>query len=124
MKKTIIFLGVLFMWLSITAQNQYYYYKGQRIYLQENPLIRYVELQQTVSLTEAKEFQKTLNHYCWRIDEYTPYFNKYYINQDKYAEFLQVCLAHDSIINLHTPNYARNDNYRQTYNFYKHIVLN
>ena len=97
------------MWLSITAQNQYYYYKGQRIYLQENPLIRYVELQQTVPLTEAKDFQEMLNKYCWRTDEYTPYFNKYYINQDKYAEFLQACLTHDSIISLHTPNYARND---------------
>lgn len=109
MKKVIIFLGVLFAWLSIIAQNKYYYYNEQRIYLQENPLIRYVELQQTVSPTEAKEFQKSLNKYCWRIDEHTPYFNKYYINQDKYTEFLQTCLAHDSIVSLNTPNYARND---------------
>lgn len=103
------FLGILFIWLSIPAQNQYYYYKGQRIYLQENPLVRYVELKQIVTQTEAMEFQEMLNEYCWRTDEYSPYFNKYYINQDKYAEFLQVCFTHDSIISLHTPNYARND---------------
>ena len=95
--------------LSITAQNSYYYYKEQRIHLNENPLVRYVQLKQTVSETVAEDFHNMLTRYCSRTDEYTPYFNKYYINQEKYAEFLQACSIHDSIISLHTPNYAHSD---------------
>ena len=95
--------------MSITAQNPYYYYKGQRVYLNENPLVRYVELKQTVSETAAEDFHNMLTKYCWRTDEYTPYFNKYYINQDKYAEFIQTCRSQDTIISLHTSNYAHSD---------------
>ena len=108
MKKIIIFIGILLLCLSVTAQ-KYYYYKGHKIYLHENPLVRYVKLQQTVSPAEAREFQNLLNKCCWRTDEYSPYFSKYYIKQEKYAEFLQTCITHDSIINLHTPNFANND---------------
>ena len=84
MKKYIILLVTFIISFSVTAQNQYYYYKGQRIYLTENPLVRFVELQHTVSSTEAINIHEILARYCWRTDEYTPYFNKYYIQQDKY----------------------------------------
>lgn len=109
MKKIILFLKLSIICLSITAQNSYYYYKEQRIHLNENPLVRYVQLKQTVSETVAEDFHNMLTRYCSRTDEYTPYFNKYYINQEKYAEFLQACSIHDSIISLHTPNYAHSD---------------
>jgi len=46
--------------------------------------------------------------YCWRMDEYSSYFNKYYIKQDKYAEFMQTCFSNETIISLHSPNYAQN----------------
>ena len=99
---------ISFLWLSVSAQS-YYYYKGQRIYLIENPLIRYVELQQTLSSTEAEEFRNMLSNYCWRTDEYSSYFNKYYIKPDKYEEFMQICFSNETIISLHAPNYAQND---------------
>ena len=62
MKKIIVIIGLFLIYLSITAQN-HYYYKGQRIYLQEDTLVRYVGLRQTVSLTEAREFYDSLNRY-------------------------------------------------------------
>ncbi len=37
MKKYIILLVIFIISFSVSAQNQYYYYKGQRIYLNENP---------------------------------------------------------------------------------------
>jgi len=50
-----------------------------------------------------------LSDYCWRMDEYSSHFNKYYIKQDKYAEFMQTCISNETIISLHSSNYARND---------------
>ena len=108
MKNLFIIIGLFFSWLSVNAQS-YYYYKDQKIYMQENPLVRYVELKQTASPFKVKELHDLLNKCCWRTDEYSPYFNKYYINQDKYDEFLYVCSTHDSIISLHVPNYASTD---------------
>ena len=109
MKRTIFTLGIITMCWFLTAQPSYYYSQEEHFYLNENPLVRYVELQQTISFEQATAIHELLNSCCWRTDEFTPFFNKYYINQDKYVDFQHICQIYNSIICLHTPNYANED---------------
>lgn len=89
------------MWLFSNAQS-YYYYQGQRIGLQENILIRCVELKHTITPFEAEKIHDILRDYCYDTEEYTPYLNKYYIKQDEYVDFIEACLARDSIIEMNS----------------------
>ena len=109
MNRIILFLGTIIIYFHSFAQTPFYYYQNKQIYLNENQLVRYIQVKQSVPIDQVQDFYAELSECCWRTDEFTPYFVKYYINQDKYPTFLQICNTYDSIISLHTPNYANND---------------
>ena len=109
MKKIVCLFEIILLCLSTTAQVSYYYFNGNRIYLNENPLVRYVEIIQSASSEQVEEMYELLSSCCWRTDEYSTHLTKYYIIQNKLPEFMQICFAKDSIICLHISNYADSD---------------
>lgn len=109
MKKIVCLFEIILLCLSTTAQVSYYYFNGNRIYLNENPLVRYVEIIQSASSEQVEEMYELLSSCCWRTDEFSTHLTKYYIIQNKLPEFMQICFAKDSIICLHASNYADSD---------------
>ena len=99
------FLGVC----PLVAQESYYYCQGKKVFLSENKLVRYVGLKNSLTENQVKNIQNNLNECCAKIYEFTPYFAKYFILEDKMEQFNEVILNNDSLISLNSPNYASND---------------
>ena len=47
--------------------------------------------------------------FCWRVDEFSPFFNKYYINEYRVNEFLRTFDGYKSLIDWQTSNFALED---------------
>lgn len=101
----LVFLGVC----PLVAQESYYYCQGKKVFLSENKLVRYVGLKNSLTENQVKNIQNNLNECCAKIYEFTPYFAKYFILEDKMEQFNEVILNNDSLISLNSPNYASND---------------
>ena len=100
---------VFVAFLYLTAQESYYYCQERKIFLPENNLVRYVGFKNDLSADQAENLRRQLSEFCDRVGEYTPFFNKYFILEDKLNQFMKVIFDNDSLISLHTPNYTLND---------------
>lgn len=55
------------------------------------------------------EIQQSMGLFCWRVDEFSPFFNKYYINEHQFTEFLGAYDGYRSLIDWKSSNYALED---------------
>ena len=100
---------IIFSATDVLSQSSFYYYKGNRIPLNENPNVRYVSFNKQLSEEDVSLITGQLEEFCWRVDAYDSRFKKYYINQNDLDNFLGVVSRNNSNILLHTPNYATSD---------------
>ena len=93
----------------VLSQSSFYYYRGVRVPLKENPLVRYVCLDNRISDEEVAFVTRQLENYSWRVDKYDSLFGKYFVNSNDLNDFLSVVSQYNSEVILHTPNYATID---------------
>lgn len=109
MKRIALSSLIIFSVTVALSQSLFYYQKGERVPLNENPLVRYVCLDKQMPEKEASIITRQLELFCWRVDTYDSTFRKYYINQNDLNNFLSVVSQYNSKVILHTPNYASVD---------------
>ena len=108
MKRYVFFLIFLFP-IFVCAQNLYYYTQGNKVYLSENQFVKYIKVNDSISEGQALEIQQSIGLFCWRVDEFSPFFNKYYINEHQFTEFLGAYDGYRSLIDWKSSNYALED---------------
>ena len=93
----------------VCAQNLYYYTQGNKVYLSENQFVKYIKVNDSISEGQALEIQQSMGLFCWRVYEFSPFFNKYYINEHQFTEFLGAYDGYRSLIDWKSSNYALED---------------
>ncbi len=107
-KKYAFFLFFLFP-IFVCAQNPYYYTQGDKVYLSENQFVKYIKVNDSISEGQALEIQQSMGLFCWRVDEFSPFFNKYYIDEHQFTDFLRVFDNYRSFVDWQASNYAFED---------------
>ena len=109
MKRIVLSSLIIFSVTVVLSQSSFYYYKGTRVPLNENPLVRYVCLDRQLSEKEVAFITRQLENFSWRVDKYDSTFGKYFVNTNDLNDFLSIVSQYSSKVILHTPNYATID---------------
>ena len=109
MQRIVLSSLIIFSVTVVLSQSSFYYYKGNRVPLNEDPLARYVCLDRQISEEEVTSITRQLEKYSWRVDKYDSLFGKYFVNTNDLNDFLSVVSRYNSKVVLHTPNYATID---------------
>ena len=109
MKRIVLSCLIIFSVTVVLSQSSFYYYKGTRVPLNENPLVRYVCLDRQIPEEEVAFITRQLENFSWRVDKYDSIFGKYFVNTNDLNDFLSIVSQYSSKVILHTPNYATID---------------
>lgn len=70
MKRIVLSSLIVFSVTVVLSQSSFYYYKGSRVPLNENPLVRYVCLDRQIPNEEVAFITRQLESFSWRVDKY------------------------------------------------------
>ena len=88
MKKIIYTLFLFFLGIyPLLAQESYYYCQGEKVFLPENKQVRYVGLKGNLTEDKVRCIQSELHECCTKVHEFSPYFAKYFIFEEKIERF-------------------------------------
>ena len=108
-RKIVLITCALFSLSASIAQCDYYYYQGNRIYLNKHSLIRQVAFKKNASEHQIMLIDNLLRECSDRIDTYSFSLKKYYVKEQALNAFLQILDQYDTLIALNSSNYTLND---------------
>ena len=109
MKKIIVLFGFIVVFFSSKAQSTFYYYRGNKVFLNENKSIRYISYNRNTPEELLIYVDSLLSGCCSKIDTCTAFFNKYYVKNNKNSTFETIVDQYDTLFILNTPDYAQAD---------------